>query len=120
MNAKELRKAAEEILERVDIGQIRQGTLAARLAEYILATVRDDDNEPVTVEGLVALGFKLDEFQGWYVSPNDMLWWTPEKYGSPAHWRVGGAYVVKECEPRNMKEARELLERCGAIGKSDV
>jgi hypothetical protein len=72
-------------------------------------------DEPVTPERLVEAGFKFDEFQRWYVSPNDMLWWTPANKWTPAHWRVGGAYVVAECEPRNMKEARELLERCGAL-----
>lgn len=106
MNAKELRQAAEaKLKEGVDV----------MMAEYILSTVRDDDDEPVTPERLVGLGFKWDEYQRWYVSPNDMLWWTPGRYGSPDHWRVGGAYIVAECEPRNMKEARELLVRCGAI-----
>lgn len=71
-------------------------------------------NEPVTPERLVELGFAIDRC-GRYVSPNEVLWWTPGSYGSSSYWRVGGAFVVSELEPRNMLEARQLLERCGAI-----
>ena len=135
MNAKELRKAAERLRREFDEDaespygnasdiavQLEQNDMAC-LFNHILATVRDDDDELVTIEGLVALGgvrSGLGSVQsGWWVdfsegvsfrfvsdSLNDVMM-------NHIYWMSD---ISEALIPRNMKEARELLERCGAIG----
>ncbi len=50
MNAKELRTAAEILLEDCDTIGVTPLQQLRRLAEHILATVKEDDDEPITEE----------------------------------------------------------------------
>lgn len=50
MNAKELRTAAEILLEDCDTIGVTPLQQLRRLAEHILSTVKEDDDEPITEE----------------------------------------------------------------------
>jgi len=78
MNAKELRAAAEEIL------RDHPGYNEEHLAGHIIATVREDDDEPVTLERLEADGCgmkkKVTELGNVYFSlPGSLMAYQPEK-----------------------------------------
>lgn len=123
MNAKELRAGAEEILERLDIDQIPPLSYAARLARHILATVRDDDDEPVTVEGLVALGGVASRSIGEtainFKNTSVCVLFYYQKSGEVSRTVWSSDYmeggIPDWASPKTMREARELLKRCGAI-----
>jgi hypothetical protein len=75
-------------------------------------------NEPVTVEGLEKCGFTFDKEIG-HIAPGEMLWRTVETSWQESTWRVGGAYVLREMQPRNMGEVWQLMDRLG-IKRKDV
>lgn len=131
MNAKELRAAAEVAVMQWD-NHDRHRLVAGddvllnshgepnevTFARHILANVREDDNDPVTPERLVELGgTRVRDWEVFFPGsfPGIGLRVIQRPSGT---WKVlAGEYVVID-EPaslRNMKEARKLLVRCGAI-----
>lgn len=114
MTARELRRAAK-----CDLSY--NATIDGKvLAEHILSTVRDDDDEPVTLKKLQLLGGMTFTTREWCVSWQGVEFafeddgtlveidLVIEGYSKQQH--IAGRFL-----PRNMLEARQLLERCGAI-----
>lgn len=72
--------------------------------------IRWDD--PVTPERLMASGWVMSD--GDIVEPvNGLVWMTPETSWRRSSWRIGGAFVIRELEPKNMGEVWQLLDRAG-------
>ena len=133
MNAKELRQAAEYTVTMWDNHDSKRLVAGDELffnsdgepdsvtfARHILSTVRDDDDELVTPERLVELGGVETPV------PSGTVRWIQFascdftfRDGDIDTVDIGGEedmyYIPDRHFPRNMKEARELLERCGAI-----
>jgi len=74
-------------------------------------------DEPVTPERLVELGFESsghDTDSKWFSHPNCNFAIVIRNDGQ--NWIYhDGEFQSSMFDPRNMKEVRELLERCGAI-----
>lgn len=93
-------------------------------------------NDPATPERLVELGFNkykwIDTWGKWRqqvancadvttysLKTGNMLWEIRVRLGDDRWWLVPSDGIEREIpaaiSPRNMQEARQLLERCGAI-----
>jgi hypothetical protein len=101
MTPKELRAAAENVLGIVNQppGWVAKINDSKRLAEHILATVREDDGEPVTMEWVEA--FNLNDLtigmNKMHYLPHDMVITYKDKTrGQFRKLREGLGIVLKE------------------------
>lgn len=91
------------------------------LVNAMLRLYPPDWNDPVTPERLVKLGGTLDRFEEFpdcayvFFGPIGDKWYVEFNGRSIVNWNTHGNRIPRLCFPRNMLEAQQLLERCGAI-----
>lgn len=114
----QLTTEVREALSRVDAGgRCASVKDVGLLANEMIRLFPSHYFDEITPEGLVQAGFYHHEETNRLVHPvkGGMVWYEYRTSWMEPHFRVGGAYLVKETMPRNMGEVLELVQRCQEV-----
>ncbi len=115
MNAKQLIEAAKSYLMKIEttpkhVWLTETDRYGEMMARYILATVRPDDDEPVTRERLEADGWtKSKYFTKWYITPREHLTIEVVEDGGDWFFKLG----VDDVCIAKMRDIRRLVAALG-------